>query len=78
MIFAAGSEFVSNGEERSRPEHRRLGSIEQEKRAPSPMAFTVDLGGGGLQIGEPIAKFVPKHRRNLSSSRASPDATKVR
>ncbi|CAG0915385.1 unnamed protein product [Notodromas monacha] len=48
-----------------------------EKSGPSPMAFTVDLGGGGLQIGDSISKFIPKHRRNLSSSRASPDAMKA-
>ncbi|XP_066967024.1 platelet binding protein GspB-like isoform X27 [Macrobrachium rosenbergii] len=46
-----------------------------EPKKPSPMAFTIELGGGGpgqsdapkkLDITASISKWAPKHRRNLS------------
>lgn len=48
-----------------------------ENKKPTPMAFTIELGGGGtgsgdlttskkLDISASISKWAPKHRRNLS------------
>ncbi|XP_064118725.1 mucin-2-like isoform X4 [Macrobrachium nipponense] len=50
-------------------------SASLEPKKPSPMAFTIELGGGGpgqsdapkkLDITASISKWAPKHRRNLS------------
>lgn len=75
IILERGHHNLTSGEAKDGVEKQNV-NVAVETKKPSPMAFTVELGGesgGGdvvinkkLDITASISKWAPKHRRNLS------------